>query len=449
MSFQRIQPANETSNGAVTVDPADYVPVIDNPYLPLEPGTTFTTESPDGTDVDKFVVTRHVKIIEGVACVVVRDTATEDGQVIEQTLDYFAQDKSGNVWYFGEDTKEFENGKIVSTAGTWRAGVDDATPGIIMLAEPRVGQEYDQENAIGVAEDHAEVLALGKTVTVPYGTFHRVLQTLESSPLDPGVEEEKFYARGVGFLSALDVDTGERSEQLVSIEVDGTDRREILHGYAGGDEIRGFGGRDEIDGLGGRDTLFGGTFNDTLDGGDDDVADLLHGGSGRDTMRVDRNDRAFGESGNDLFQLSDKLHFGSIDGGGQDHNNLRLTFGDVLQFDGVLNLAAVNPGERVVGIESVSMADGGGGDALRLSLGDVLDIGDGVFDPVFRGQDGFGQGDAVRILGDEGDKVQLSGGDWLGLDATNAPDGFAVYGAHGASGDAYLLIQEAVGVVST
>ena len=123
------------------INPNDFVPVIDNPFFDLQPGTTFTTESPDGSETDTFVVTRQTKVIDGVTCVVVKDTALVDGELVEKTNDYFAQDKAGNVWYFGEDTKEFENGKVVSTEGTWRAGVDGATPGFIMLASPQVGNE--------------------------------------------------------------------------------------------------------------------------------------------------------------------------------------------------------------------------------------------------------------------------------------------------------------------
>ena len=111
------------------INPNDFVPVIDNPFFDLQPGTTFITESPDGSEVDNFVVTRETKVIDGVVCHVIHDTALVDGEVVEKTNDYFAQDKAGNVWYFGEDTKEFENGKVVSTEGTWRAGVDGAHAG--------------------------------------------------------------------------------------------------------------------------------------------------------------------------------------------------------------------------------------------------------------------------------------------------------------------------------
>src|SRR5689334_4379792 len=141
------------------VNPADFVSVIDNAYFPLQPGTTTITESPDGSAVGTFSVTRQTRVIDGVTCVVVSDIATVDGELIEKTSDFFAQDKAGNVWYFGEQTAEYENGQVVSTEGSWLAGVDGAAPGIIMEANPKVGDSYDQENAPGVAEDHAAVIA--------------------------------------------------------------------------------------------------------------------------------------------------------------------------------------------------------------------------------------------------------------------------------------------------
>jgi hypothetical protein len=132
--------------------------------------------------------------------VVVDDRAWEGGQLIEKTYDWFAQDKEGNVWYFGEDTKEYEDGKVVSTKGSWEAGVDGAKPGIIMPADPKVGQSYRQEYYPGEAEDMARVLSLNDTVTVPYGSFDHVLETKEWTPLEPGFYEKKYYVGGVGPL---------------------------------------------------------------------------------------------------------------------------------------------------------------------------------------------------------------------------------------------------------
>ncbi len=130
----------------------------------------------------------------------VDDRAWEGGQLIEKTYDWFAQDKEGTVWYFGEDTKEYENGEVVSTKGSWEAGVDGAKPGIIMQADPKVGQTYRQEYYPGEAEDMAKVLSLDASVTVPYGFFDHVLETKEWTPLQPVFFEKKYYVRGVGPL---------------------------------------------------------------------------------------------------------------------------------------------------------------------------------------------------------------------------------------------------------
>jgi Ca2+-binding RTX toxin-like protein len=341
------------------INPADFVLVIDNPFFTLQPGTTFTTQSPDGSETITFVVTRQTKVINGVTCVVVKDTAKVDGELVEKTSDYFAQDKYGNVWYFGEDTAEYENGKVVSTEGTWRAGVDGATPGFIMLASPQVGNEYDQENAIGVAEDHAKVLSLSKTADVPYGGFDNVLQTLETSPLDAGLSEKKHYVAGVGSVLTTDGKTGEVLEELVKIDVDGTSRADKLFGYAGGDGLNGNGGNDHLDGWLGSDTVKGGSGNDLIegggklrfDGGDDHAADYLYGGSGRDTILVGAADHAFGGSGNDLMQLLDNTGFAEIDGGSQNCRNVGRNAGDVLQFGGLLDLTAAGLSERISGIE--------------------------------------------------------------------------------------------------
>lgn len=191
---------------ATTINPADFVPVIDNPYFPLEPGTTFVTQSSEGS-VDTFEVTRQTKVIDGVTCVVVADTTTIGGHWAEKTLDYFAQDKDGNVWYFGESTMAIDNGHV-SKEGSWLAGVDGAQPGIIMEASPHKGDTYSQENAPGVAEDMATVTGLNESVSVPYGTFDHVLQTDETTSLEPLALEHKLYVSGVGFVQAIDTVTG-------------------------------------------------------------------------------------------------------------------------------------------------------------------------------------------------------------------------------------------------
>ena len=203
---------------APVVDPANFVATIDNPLFPLVPGTTFVYEgqTADGLEHDEFAVTHTTKVILGVTCVEVHDTLKVDGVLHEDTRDWFAQDLAGNVWYFGENTAVVDGGLPVDLAGSWMAGVDGAEPGIIMKASPAVGDFYRQEFLLGDAEDLAEVKSLTDAVTVPYGSFTQCLRTEESSSLEPGVLENKFYAAGVGNLLTVDLTTGERSE-LVQI----------------------------------------------------------------------------------------------------------------------------------------------------------------------------------------------------------------------------------------
>jgi hypothetical protein len=181
------------------IDPADFTTKIDNKYFPLEPGTTFIYEG-GAEQRGEMTVTSDTRKIIGVECVVVDHREWEAGKLVERTFDWYAQDKEGDVWYFGEDTKEYENGKVVSTKGSWEAGVDGAKPGIIMQADPKVGQSYYQEYYPGEAMDRAEVLSLNETVTVPYGTFDHALDTRETTPLQPGFSEHKYYVAEVGPL---------------------------------------------------------------------------------------------------------------------------------------------------------------------------------------------------------------------------------------------------------
>jgi hypothetical protein len=205
---------------APEIDPANFVSRIDNRYWPLQPGTTFVYEgTSDGeSEHNEVAVTTETKTILGVQCVVVRDTVTVEGELTEETLDWYAQDKDGNVWYFGEDSKSYENGKVASTEGSWEAGVDGAQPGIIMPAEPKVGDEYRQEYYAGEAEDMAAVLQLGGSVTVPYGTFDNVLVTKEWSPLEPDVVEHKTYAPGVGLVLSESVQGEQERLELVDVQ---------------------------------------------------------------------------------------------------------------------------------------------------------------------------------------------------------------------------------------
>ena len=188
---------------------------IDNPYWPMKPGTRWVYR--EGRQRVVVRVTRRTKrVAAGIRGRVVRDTATEDGRLVEDTFDWYAQDAKGNVWYLGEDTTEYKHGKPVSKEGSWEAGVDGARAGIVMLAHPRVGRRYRQENYPGHAMDAAKVLSLREQVEVPAGHFRRVLLTKEFNPLEPRVLEYKLYARGVGPVLALGISGGADREELLS-----------------------------------------------------------------------------------------------------------------------------------------------------------------------------------------------------------------------------------------
>jgi hypothetical protein len=211
-------PAPEASLVKIPFDPSNFVAQIDNPYLPLTPGTAFhyRSETPEGVEINDVIVTRDTKQILGVTVRVVHDQVFLNGELTEDTFDWQAQDKQGNVWYFGEDTKELENGQVVSTEGSWEAGVN-GNPGIIMLAHPKTGLTYIQEDAPDIAEDRAKALSLKSKIDVPYGSFDHCLQTLEWSLLEPGVREHKFYCPGVGFVAEVQPKGGRISSELVSI----------------------------------------------------------------------------------------------------------------------------------------------------------------------------------------------------------------------------------------
>jgi hypothetical protein len=192
-----------------------YTTHIDNPYLPMRPGTRSVYREGRQRIVVR-VTHRTRQVAAGIVGRVVRDTATENGQVVEDTFDWYAQDAKGNVWYLGEDTTEFKDGKPVSKEGSWEAGVDGARAGIVMLAHPRVGRRYRQEHYPGHAMDGAKVLSLGEQAEVPAGHFRHVLLTKEFNPLEPRVLEYKLYARGVGMVLAVGVSGNADREELLS-----------------------------------------------------------------------------------------------------------------------------------------------------------------------------------------------------------------------------------------
>ena len=207
----------------VELDPARFTTDIDNPYWPMTPGMQWTYREldADGTELTVVVtVTDQTKeIANGITARVVRDTVTEDGEVIEDTFDWYAQDDEGNVWYLGEDTAEFEDGEIVSTEGSFEAGVDGALPGIALPARPAPGVRYRQEYYEGQAEDAGEVLSTAELVEVPYGMFRDALLTRDTNALEPDVAEFKLYVKDVGPVLTLDVSGGGSGrEELLSVE---------------------------------------------------------------------------------------------------------------------------------------------------------------------------------------------------------------------------------------
>ncbi len=192
---------------APEIDAADFVSTIDNPYMPFSPGTRYVYRGVSDGERERgvVVVTRRTKEIMGVACTVVKDVVTAGGNTVEKTFDWFAQDRHGNVWYFGEDSTEYEHGRPASKDGSWEAGVDGALPGIVMLGDPEVGDRYRQEFYEGEAEDLAQVVKLDGSTGVAYGEFDPVLVTRDWTPLEPGVVEKKYYARGVGVVLEIAV----------------------------------------------------------------------------------------------------------------------------------------------------------------------------------------------------------------------------------------------------
>lgn len=203
-----------------TVDAENFVEVIYNPYFPLIPGTTFIYEGENEdkeTERNEVYVTHETRVVMGVTTTVVNDKVWEDGELIEETDDWYAQDTDGNIWYFGEDSKEYEDGKYVGDEGSWEAGVNDAKPGIIMKMDPQVGDTYRQEYLKGEAEDMAEVISLTESITVEYGSFDNCLMTREWTPLEPGVAENKYYAKDVGQLKEIIVEGDSGYMELIEI----------------------------------------------------------------------------------------------------------------------------------------------------------------------------------------------------------------------------------------
>jgi hypothetical protein len=212
------KPATSLPPYKPVIDPAAFTDKITNPLFPLTPGVTYVYEGTrdGGPRRDEVTITNETKTIMGVTCIVTRDVVTSNNALVEKTTDWYAQDKDGNVWYFGEDTAEYENGKVTSTAGTWMAGVDGALPGIIMKAAPVVGDAYRQEYRPGEAEDFAKVLKLDAAQEVPAGSYTNVVVTWDTDLLDATKQEQKFYAPGIGYLGSTGMVNGHKEDVKLS-----------------------------------------------------------------------------------------------------------------------------------------------------------------------------------------------------------------------------------------
>jgi hypothetical protein len=198
------------------IDPSQFVSGVTNPYFPLVPGRTlvYQKETEEGLEEVRVTTLAGTRQILGVDCVRVNDVVTLDGVLVEDTEDWFAQDVQGNVWYMGELSLEYEDGMLVGVEGSWEAGVDGAKPGIVMPATPMIGVTRRLEFLLGEAEDVATLERINRNVNVPAGRFTGCWETEDETPLEPDVEEHKFYAPGIG--PVLEISDGERLE-LVAI----------------------------------------------------------------------------------------------------------------------------------------------------------------------------------------------------------------------------------------
>jgi hypothetical protein len=202
------------------IRPADFSADVTNPWFPLRPGLTYLySGTKDGKKVlDVFQVSAATRKIDGVVTRVVNDRLFLDGALEERTTDYYAQDRCGNVWYFGEDTATMDgNGKVADRSGSFHAGANGAQPGVYMQPRPQVGRWFRQEWYRGQAEDRYRALSTSASVTVRYGRFRNALRTEERTALEPGVVDNKYYVRGLGVVKELAVKGGTEILQLVDV----------------------------------------------------------------------------------------------------------------------------------------------------------------------------------------------------------------------------------------
>jgi len=193
------------------VDPAGLSVEITNALFPAPVGASWVYEAETDEGVERIEVSVDAETTDvfGTTARVVRDTVYVDDEMVEDTWDWYAQDEAGHVWYLGEDTFEYENGEVVCSCGAWEWGVDDALPGVVMLADPQVGDIYRQEFLEGEAEDYGEVVSIDETVEVVAGTFTNCIKTRDRSALDPSLDEFKYYCPGIGTVLVEEPDVRE------------------------------------------------------------------------------------------------------------------------------------------------------------------------------------------------------------------------------------------------
>jgi hypothetical protein len=200
-----------------TIDPADFSTDITNPYftLPVGKKTIYEAETEDGVERIEIEIEKQTKQVMGVTTVIYRDRVYLAGGLVEDTRDYLAQDKEGNVWYFGEEVDNYENGQLKDHAGSWIAGINGAKPGIWIKAEHKVGDSYRQEYYKGEAEDMRDVVAINQTVTIKRGSYTSCVKVYDWTPLDPTSREHKYYCPQVGALVLNEnLESGKKAELI-------------------------------------------------------------------------------------------------------------------------------------------------------------------------------------------------------------------------------------------
>ena len=203
--------------GPPPFDPAAFAPgqAIDNPYFPLAEGFYRALTAPftdaDGAPADEMIVLQFGgpgPVLGGVQTTIQLDQAFEGGLMVEETRDFYAQDRDGNVWYLGEDSTTILYDADDRVTGTnshssWRTGVNGAVPGLQMPAKPATGFSYEQEHApVDEAMDQAEILSVDGAFSGPAGAYANVVATYETSSIDPKLQEVKYYAPGIGLVRA-------------------------------------------------------------------------------------------------------------------------------------------------------------------------------------------------------------------------------------------------------